>query len=52
MFEKILEQFKSSHELKPTFSYGVRRFEGSYQNTLRAVDTGMYRMKEEFRKVR
>lgn len=50
LFDEALVEFQNSHELKPTFSYGIKRFEGSYQQTLRAVDTEMYRMKAEFKR--
>ena len=50
LFGEVLVDFQNSHELKPTFSYGIKRFEGSYQQTLRAVDTEMYRMKAEFKR--
>jgi len=50
LFDEALAEFQNSHELKPTFSYGIKRFEGSYQQTLRAVDTEMYRMKAEFKR--
>lgn len=50
LFDEVLAEFQNSHELKPTFSYGIKKFEGSYQRTLRAVDIEMYKMKEEFKR--
>jgi diguanylate cyclase (GGDEF)-like protein len=49
LFDEVLAEFQNSHELRPTFSYGIKRFEGSYLQTLRAVDMEMYRMKERLK---
>jgi GGDEF domain-containing protein len=49
LFDEILAEFQNSHELRPTFSYGIKKFEGSYLQALRAVDMEMYRMKEKLK---
>jgi len=46
IFTHIVEDFESSHELRPVFSYGIVKFNGSLEKTLRAVDDLMYKMKE------
>lgn len=50
LFDEILKEFENSHPLRPTFSYGIKQFEGSLQETLRAVDDQMYKMKETMKK--
>ncbi len=47
--EKILEDFKNSHPLQPTFSYGVKAVEGNLATSIRKVDSLMYEMKEKNR---
>ncbi len=47
--EKILEDFRASHPLQPTFSYGIKAFDGNLADSIRKVDSLMYQMKEKTR---
>ncbi|MGC9771498.1 GGDEF domain-containing protein [Fervidobacterium islandicum] len=46
IFDKIAEEFSNTHELRPGFSFGVVQYILNTENTLRIVDTLMYKMKE------
>ncbi len=48
--KKILNDFTNSHELKPTFSYGVRIVGDNLSESIRKADFLMYKMKEETKK--
>jgi len=50
IFTTVSEEFKNSHELRPGFSFGIVQFSGTVENTLRAVDDLMYKMKESKRR--
>lgn len=43
--EKIGEIFKDSHKVKPTFSYGITRFSGDLNESVKLADERMYKMK-------
>ncbi len=47
--EKIREAFKNSHELKPTFSFGVTRFSGNLRDSMKLADEKMYKMKRNLK---
>jgi diguanylate cyclase (GGDEF)-like protein len=46
IFERLSLTFMTNHPLHPTFSYGILTFEKSFSETLKNVDTLMYKMKE------
>ncbi len=48
--KRILNDFTNSHELKPTFSYGVRIVGDNLSESIRKADFLMYKMKEETKK--
>ncbi|PLV59919.1 diguanylate cyclase [Thermotoga sp. KOL6] len=52
IFQKILDDFNCSHPSRPTFSYGITKFQGSLAKTLEVVDNLMYKMKKKPKKYR
>ncbi len=52
IMEKCLEDFRNSHELHPTFSYGVKNAGENLNKSIREVDTLMYEMKQKLKNSR
>jgi len=47
IFSKVQSEFTNSHELRPVFSFGASQYNGSLNDTIRAVDKLMYEMKAQ-----
>ncbi|MBO8161017.1 MAG: diguanylate cyclase [Thermosipho sp. (in: Bacteria)] len=48
IISRVFRELKSSNSIKPTFSWGIAKFNESFDKTFEEADKRMYAMKEEF----